>query len=426
MTLNGAQIVNKTPDINHADGTVTQGVASNGSITIDTGNLTITTPQNNSKDGNNYSVNALGSLPIASIGFGNGKPPDIPYTQGTLGGGVKDIHNNYQSTEQTMSGIAAGSGGLKVNASGTTTLNGGSITSTADISKNQITTGHLIGNSLNNHSVWSGLNVSGSETVKSQYTVAGTATEAKNNTLLPGNVVNNAKGPQAIGNVVIHNEHTVTDAVIGGNIVVNAGSTTGKISNDAEAANGYIKDRFDANKMQNNFNHQNDIAQNITTILTNIVNAVAPDKGQSQQTPPGQISDHDIGMMVSSGLGSIGGALFGKGDVGATVAAAAGDMANIYLPNIGQTIADQISPNQKNPKDPRNINNNQKTERIFPNNQKAKNEGSNVIKNLTYDTVTDINKIVAGFAHDVIVGGLGALTGIIAGGGNVGLDATAG
>ena len=170
----------------------------------------------------------------------------------------------------------------------------------------------MIGNSLNNHSVWSGLNVSGSETVKSQYTVAGTATEAKNNTLLPGNVVNNAKGPQAIGNVVIHNEHTVTDAVIGGNIVVNAGSTTGKISNDAEAANGYIKDRFDANKMQNNFNHQNDIAQNITTILTNIVNAVAPDKGQSQQTPPGQISDHDIGMMVSSGLGSIGGALFGK------------------------------------------------------------------------------------------------------------------
>lgn len=80
----------------------------------------------------------------------------------------------------------------------------------------------------------------------------------------------------------------------------------------------------------------------------------------------------------------------------------------------------------KNPKDPRNINNNQKTERIFPNNQKAKNEGSNVIKNLTYDTVKDINKIVAGFAHDVIVGDLGALTGIIAGGGNVGLDATAG
>lgn len=107
MTLNGAQIVNKIPDINHADGTVTQGVASNGSITIDTGNLMITTPQNNSKyDGNNYSVNALGSLPIASIGFGGGKPPDVPYTQGILGGDVKDIHNNYQSTEQTMSGIA--------------------------------------------------------------------------------------------------------------------------------------------------------------------------------------------------------------------------------------------------------------------------------------------------------------------------------
>ncbi|MDI2091285.1 hypothetical protein [Commensalibacter oyaizuii] len=60
-----------------------------------------------------------------------------------------------------MSGLYAGKGGLDVNISDTTTLTGGAIISNADADTNQITIGRLIGNSLDNHSVWSGLNVSG-------------------------------------------------------------------------------------------------------------------------------------------------------------------------------------------------------------------------------------------------------------------------
>ncbi|EHD13514.1 hypothetical protein CIN_17060 [Commensalibacter intestini A911] len=77
LNLNGAQITNNNSD----------GKASDSSITINTGNLNITTPQNTSKyDGDTYSVNASGSLPLVSAGFGSNPNPEIPYTQGTLGG----------------------------------------------------------------------------------------------------------------------------------------------------------------------------------------------------------------------------------------------------------------------------------------------------------------------------------------------------
>lgn len=78
LTLNGAQIVNRTPD---AKGSIVNGVASNGSITIDTGNLTVTTPQNTSKYDNNTKV--LGVSATSSIGGGFGlssSPPEVPYT----------------------------------------------------------------------------------------------------------------------------------------------------------------------------------------------------------------------------------------------------------------------------------------------------------------------------------------------------------
>ncbi|MDI2112216.1 hypothetical protein [Commensalibacter nepenthis] len=94
----------------------------------------------------------------------------------------------------------------------------------------------------------------------------------------------------------------------------------------------------------------------------------------------------------------------------------------------------KISPNQKNPQDRKNggaADNHEgktstDTSNILPNNQQTQQEGANTQKNQTYDTTTDINKVVSGIAHDVIVGSVGALAGIVFGGGNVGLDATAG
>ncbi|AYN86803.1 hypothetical protein [Commensalibacter melissae] len=222
---------------------------------------------------------------------------------------------------------------------------------------------NLVGNSLDNHSIWSGLNVNGTETLKSQYTVAGVATDEKENNLLPGNVLNKVVGPGFTGNITTHNEHSKTEAAIGENITINAGSISGTISRDPDAANGYLADRFDANKIDSNFKKQNEITQTINTISDAIINTVYNDKKPNQDnhaqsgnalkpnggkgtnvtaTPSGEISDRDIMKMGASGIASITGAALGGGDVGATVAGvAATDAVNTELPNIGQVIADK-------------------------------------------------------------------------------------
>ncbi len=185
-----------------------------------------------------------------------------------------------------MSGIAAGSGGLKVNVSGTTTLNGGSITSTADTSKNQITTGQLVGNSLDNHSIWSGLDVKGSETVSNKHGVGVIGTQNGQEVMgIPGNILGpDPVRPGIMGNSVSHDEHTVTDAVIGRNIIVNAGSTIGSISNDPEAANGHIQDHFDANKISNGFTLQNKAAEVMNNYGNLVINTIVNANSQTPDT----------------------------------------------------------------------------------------------------------------------------------------------
>ena len=276
LNLNGAHITNKIPT---EEGSILDGKTSSGSIVINTGSMNITTPQNRNRyDSDSKSLGMQAGIPLAGFGLAGDSSPDIPESQDTITGGVKDIHNNYLSTEKHVSGIEAGSGGLDINVGGTTTINGGAITSTADASKNVINTDRLVGNSLDNHSIWSGLNVNGTETLKSQYTVAGIATDEKENNLLPGNVLNKVVGPGFTGNITTHNEHSKTEAAIGDNITINAGSITGTISRDPDAANGYLADRFDANKIDSNFKKQNEITQTINTISDAIINTVYNDK----------------------------------------------------------------------------------------------------------------------------------------------------
>ncbi|WP_040364231.1 hypothetical protein [Commensalibacter intestini] len=307
---------------------------------------------------------------------------------------------------------------------------GGAITSAADADKNQITTGNLVANSLDNHSVWSGLNVNGSTTGTSQYTVAGPATEAKDHTLLPGNVLNSASALGVKGNVVTNDQHSTTDSVITSNVTVNTGSTTGKVANTLETGSGYLENNFDANQMQNNFSKQDNLTQQLTKIGDNITTVVV---SQIDKKTPGDVAgDTATGNMVVSGIASVGGAALGKGDVGATAAGVvAGDLANSWATDASKQIADKISPDQKNPSDPNNggaINNQGEKNTniqgdITPNNN-AQNEQNN--NKQTYDTTTDMNKVVSSISHDLIVGGLGALSGIVTGSGNIGLDATAG
>ncbi|MBI0017713.1 hypothetical protein H3R33_09025, partial [Commensalibacter sp. B14384M2] len=181
LALNGAQIVNKNPDVKNGDGTITKGTPSNGSITINTGSMSIATPQNvNRYHSNNKTVGMEFHTPLSDYhNFGEGnqqasngsnkeniinkqsKPnkPDTPYTSGDLFGDIRVIDNDYASTEKEMSGIYAGTGGLNVNVRGDTTLTAGAITSAADASRNQISTGSLQGNSVRNHSIWSGFDI---------------------------------------------------------------------------------------------------------------------------------------------------------------------------------------------------------------------------------------------------------------------------
>ncbi|MDI2091286.1 hypothetical protein [Commensalibacter oyaizuii] len=99
----------------------------------------------------------------------------------------------------------------------------------------------------------------------SQEAVAGTASDAKDNHLLSGDVLNSASGLGIGGEILVNNDHTTTGLVIGGNITMNAGSMTGKINNDADVVR-YIKDQFDAGKMQVNFDKQSKLIQKLTKI----------------------------------------------------------------------------------------------------------------------------------------------------------------
>jgi len=178
---------------------------------------------------------------------------------------------------------------------------------------------------------------------------------------------------------------------------------------------------------------QNNLTQNLTTIgntLTDIVVSTIDTHN------PEVIADgKETGHMISSGLGAVGGASLGGGNVGATAAGVvAGDLVNGLASDASKQLANKISPDQKNPLDPKNKNDANSQDRgdagqvgkVTPNDNKDQQKQTDSSKNQTYDTTTDINKVVSGIAHDVIVGSVGALAGIVAGGGNIGLDATAG
>ncbi|MDI2113861.1 hypothetical protein [Commensalibacter nepenthis] len=169
------------------------------------------------------------------------------------------------------------------------------------------------------------------------------------------------------------------------------------------------------------------MTQQLTTIgnsLTDIV-VEAIDKHN-----PEVIADwKDTGHKISTGVGAVGGAAFGGGNVGATAAGVvAGDVINGLASDASHKLADKISPNQQNPQDPKNndAKDTGKQGSVVQTDTNKANDQNQNSKNQTYDTTTDINKVVSGIAHDVIVGSVGALAGIVFGGGNVGLDATAG
>ncbi|WP_264873694.1 hemagglutinin repeat-containing protein, partial [Saccharibacter floricola] len=129
-------------------------------IDVDTGQLTITSPQNTSSyHSTSTQTGAQFSVPIP-----------IPGTVRTDAGGGgsyehQTVDDHYASTEKTLSGLYAGSDGLGVHVAGDTTLNAGVLSSTADKSKNQLTTGRLITHDVDNRSVWQATSIGGSASV---------------------------------------------------------------------------------------------------------------------------------------------------------------------------------------------------------------------------------------------------------------------
>lgn len=82
-------------------------------------------------------------------------------SSGSVSYGQTDIHNNYNSTTQ-QTGIAAGAGGYQINVGNHTQLDGAVIASTADPSKNLLSTESLGVTDLANHANYSGASFGGS------------------------------------------------------------------------------------------------------------------------------------------------------------------------------------------------------------------------------------------------------------------------
>ncbi|WP_264802282.1 hemagglutinin repeat-containing protein, partial [Acetobacter indonesiensis] len=165
------------------------------------------------------------------------------YGAGSFGGSAhvagQTIKDTYRSTESTQSGVYAGSGGLDVDVSGTTTLGAGALSSTADKSLNHFHTGSLDAGDVSNTSRWSGTSFAAG----GGFTSGGSLTDAAKTITV------------AVGHVD-HDEQSVTHSLITGTIDVETGSSTGAYSTDAVTANGHLDNSFNATKVNNTLQTQ--------------------------------------------------------------------------------------------------------------------------------------------------------------------------
>ncbi len=164
----------QTVSVTHAQTTVTGGFVSlsagrdidlygaqvsGGGLAVQAGrNLNIVSDQDTGRQTASQTSWSLGG----TVGL-TGMPPSFnaSYAKG-------DASGSYASVTAT-SGLFAGAGGYAVSVGGTTTLTGGAIASTADASKNSLTTGALVTKDLANSSSWK----ASSSGMSASYTVGG-------------------------------------------------------------------------------------------------------------------------------------------------------------------------------------------------------------------------------------------------------------
>lgn len=132
-----------------------------------------------------------------------------------------------------------------------------------------------------------------------------------------------------------------------------------------------------------------------------------------------------------SGLSAVGGAIISGGNVDTTVAGVGGGL-------VGNVIYDHFFPDGPLGKDknPLNPENQKQVNKIFrkegnasktvtPNLSSQQQAQNAINKNIRYDDMTDFNKVATGIIKDGIIGGLGAITGMLTGG-NIAIDTTTG
>ncbi|MDI2111709.1 hemagglutinin repeat-containing protein [Commensalibacter nepenthis] len=211
--------------------TINGGIVSGNQVTVDTGNLDITSPQ----DTSHYDSSSQAGL---SVKAGSNWSAGGSY-------GNQNIKDHYQSTGKDLSGIYGGDGGVDIHVGDTTHLKAGVISSTADASKNHFDTGKLIAETQENQSKWDATATGGGLSV---------GTGALGSSLGPlgviaGNLAQNS-GLIAGGNRK-HDETSTSQSAISGNINVNAGSTEGGYTTDVNNANGHLENKFNADKLAN-------------------------------------------------------------------------------------------------------------------------------------------------------------------------------
>ena len=231
--------------------------------------------------------------------------------------------STYASVNQ-QSGIVAGSGGYNVNVKGNTDLVGGVISSTADPSKNTLTTGTLTTRDIENHANFS----SSQDSFSASYSSANPM--AANNPTALQQAVNSAAAT-AVGNAQRPLEGeasgTTRSAVSAGTVTItdNAGqqtktgkdadTTVASLNRDTEHANGSIGKIFDKQKVEDQ--------QELARLQAQVVQQAAPllynKVGDFLQGKPDavKVAVHAlVGGLVSRALGGE----FGAGAAGAGAA----------------------------------------------------------------------------------------------------------
>ncbi|KON63250.1 filamentous hemagglutinin [Komagataeibacter europaeus] len=317
--------------IANATGTTTLNGAeiSGKSIDVATKDLTITTAQDTSGyNSKTTGIDASFSVPV--------------WGAGDIGGSASFSHttvkDSYASTEATQSGLYAGSGGLDVTASGTTTLNGGVIESTAAAALNQLSTGTLVANDIANHADATAKTMGYQANVMNPEGATGGGTGGTM-TAIGAGMAANAGG--LLGAATRKDASSVTQSAIGSNVQIAAGSTNGDLSRSPSTSSHPLTNTFDAQQMQNDLQ-----IQQVGSQVVGQVGGMVSDSLAASGLDAFKEGGYSRVLLETAGNAGI--AALGHGSIGGSaLATSAAGFGNLVTLPAAAGIAEAIAPNDR-------------------------------------------------------------------------------